>query len=104
MTFMYAVERKPSLQLAPETVFKSTFQMVKYHRDRVPLASEGIRDCGVHSGGVAKAGRNSEVSLSRPGFFPALIPMPEESVPSSHPQTHFLLHLAGVATGLLLFL
>jgi hypothetical protein len=38
---MYAVERKPSLQLAPETVFKSTFQMVKYHRDGVPLASEG---------------------------------------------------------------
>lgn len=30
---MYAIERKPSLQLAPETVFKSVFQMVKYHRD-----------------------------------------------------------------------
>lgn len=63
LTFMYAIERKPSLQLAPETVFKSTFQMVKYHRDRVPLASEGIRNCGVHSGDMEKAGRNSDILL-----------------------------------------
>lgn len=42
---MYAIGRKPSLQLAPETVFKSTFKMVKYHRDRVPLASAGTGDC-----------------------------------------------------------
>lgn len=96
---MYAVERKLSLQLAPETVFKSTFQMVKYSRDRVPLASEGIRDCGVHSGGAEKAGRTSEVSLSRQGFSPMLIPMPEGG-----PLFLSLLHLAGVSTGLLLFL
>lgn len=63
LTFMYAIERKPPLQLAPETVFKSTFQMAKCHRDRVPLASEGIRNCGVHSGDMEKAGRNSDMSF-----------------------------------------
>lgn len=104
---MYAIERKPPLQPAPETVFKSTFQMAKYHRDRVPLASEGIRNCGVHSGDVEKAGRNSDILLRR-GFTLSYTYSQACRLSSGAPLSHLLdtplLLLAGVLTGLLLFL
>lgn len=72
--------KESPLQPAPETVFKSIFQMVKYHRARVPLAFEGMRNCRACCGD-GKAARDSRVHLIEQGFSPTPIQMPASSPP-----------------------